>query len=160
MSYAEKTIFPFPFTLNGIWSWWQFSFQFSEPNGTQFGSKSKGNLSPKSYPIQCERKWKYSFLSVSRQADSKMSSEMLVPLGTMGAQLTVTPRALKRYMVPRGFRGPLIGAWDTSPSRTIEYSSIDYTSARAPSWMNQASQQLLCKISQPKTFKRLTEKKN
>ena len=25
---TEKTIFPFPFTLNGIWSWWQFSFRF------------------------------------------------------------------------------------------------------------------------------------
>ena len=24
--YTEKTIFPFPFTLNGIWSWGQFSF--------------------------------------------------------------------------------------------------------------------------------------
>ena len=28
IKYTEKTIFPFPFTLNGIWSWWQFSFQF------------------------------------------------------------------------------------------------------------------------------------
>ena len=27
-SYTEKTIFPIPFTLNGIWSWWQFSLQF------------------------------------------------------------------------------------------------------------------------------------
>ena len=34
-----------------------------EPNGFPFGSKSKGKLSPRSYPIQCERKWKYSFLS-------------------------------------------------------------------------------------------------
>ena len=42
------------------------SFPFdSEPNGFPFGSKSKGKLSPRSYPIQCERKWKYSFLSVS-----------------------------------------------------------------------------------------------
>ena len=40
-----------------------FPFDF-EPNGNPFGSKSKGNLSPRSYPIQCERKWKYSFLSV------------------------------------------------------------------------------------------------
>ena len=43
-----------------------FSFDF-EPNGFPFGSKSKGKLSPRSYPIQCERNWKYSFLS----ADSK-----------------------------------------------------------------------------------------
>ena len=26
-SCTEKTIFLFPFKLNGIWSWWQFSFQ-------------------------------------------------------------------------------------------------------------------------------------
>ena len=26
--YTEKSIFSFPFTLNGIWSWWQFSIQF------------------------------------------------------------------------------------------------------------------------------------
>ena len=35
-----------------------------EPNGVPFGSKSKGKLSPRSYSIQCERKWKYSFLIV------------------------------------------------------------------------------------------------
>ena len=51
-------MFPFPFTLNGIWSWWQFSFRF-EPNGIPFGSKSKWKLSPRSYPIQFERKWKF-----------------------------------------------------------------------------------------------------
>ena len=27
-SYTKKTIFPFPFTLKGIWSWWRFSFRF------------------------------------------------------------------------------------------------------------------------------------
>ena len=30
-----------------------------------FGSKLKGKLSPLSYPIQCERNWKYSFLSIA-----------------------------------------------------------------------------------------------
>jgi len=40
-----------------------FSFDF-EPNGIPFGLKSKGKLSPWLYPIQFERKWKYSFLSV------------------------------------------------------------------------------------------------
>ena len=40
------------------------SFPFNyEPNGIPFGSKSKGELSPRSYPIQYERKRKYSFLS-------------------------------------------------------------------------------------------------
>ena len=40
-----------------------FPFNF-EPNEIPFGSKSKGKLSPRSYPIQCKRKLKYSFLSV------------------------------------------------------------------------------------------------
>ena len=35
-----------------------------EPNGLTFGSKSKGKLSARSYPIQCEIKWKYNFLNV------------------------------------------------------------------------------------------------
>ena len=39
-----------------------FPFDF-EPNGFPFGSKSKGKLSPRSYPTQCERKRKYNFLS-------------------------------------------------------------------------------------------------
>ena len=35
-----------------------------ELNGIPFGSKSKGKLSPRPYPIQYQRKLKYSFLSV------------------------------------------------------------------------------------------------
>ena len=38
-----------------------------EPNGNPFGLKSKGKLSPRSDPIQCERIWKYSFLSVNKR---------------------------------------------------------------------------------------------
>ena len=56
--FTEKTSLPFPFKLNGIWSWWQFSYRFSEPNGIPFSSKSKGKLSPRSYPVQFEREWK------------------------------------------------------------------------------------------------------
>ena len=41
----------------------KFPFDY-KPNGIPFGSSSKGKLSPPSYPIQCERQWKYSFLSV------------------------------------------------------------------------------------------------
>ena len=40
-----------------------FTFDF-EPNGIPIGLKSKGKLSSRSYPIQYERKWKYSFFSV------------------------------------------------------------------------------------------------
>ena len=47
MEYERGDSFPFDFELNGI----------------PFGSKSEGKLSPRSYPIQCERKWKYNFLS-------------------------------------------------------------------------------------------------
>ena len=50
MGYERGDSFPFDFELNGI----------------PFGFKSKGKLSPRSYPIQCERKWKYSFLSARR----------------------------------------------------------------------------------------------
>ena len=42
-----------------------FAFDF-EPNGIPFGSKSKRKLSPRSYPIQFEREWNTSFLSVRR----------------------------------------------------------------------------------------------
>ena len=43
------------------------SFPFDlEPNGIPFGSESEGKLSPRSYPIKCDRKWKHSFLSVTK----------------------------------------------------------------------------------------------
>ena len=45
-----------------------FPFDF-EPNEIPFDSKSKGKLSPRSYPIQCERKWKYTFLNVSQNVE-------------------------------------------------------------------------------------------
>ena len=62
--YTEKTIFPSPFTLNGIWSWWQFSFRFWTKWKSIWFKIGSIKLSPWSYPIQCERRWKYSFLSV------------------------------------------------------------------------------------------------
>ena len=40
------------FHIEWIRSWWQYFFRFWT------------KLSPRSYPIQCGRKWKYSFLSV------------------------------------------------------------------------------------------------
>ena len=43
-----------------------FTLNF-EPNGFPFGSKLKAKLSPRSYPIQFQRKYKYSFLSVFRR---------------------------------------------------------------------------------------------
>ena len=39
-----------------------FPYDF-EPNEIPFGSNLKGKLSPRSYPIQSERKWNYIFLS-------------------------------------------------------------------------------------------------
>ena len=32
---TEKTIFSFPFTVNGIWSWWQFLNQMEFPVGSK-----------------------------------------------------------------------------------------------------------------------------
>ena len=46
-----------------------------EPNGIPFSSKPKGKLSPRSNPIQCERRWKHSFLSVYKQ---RTTSQFLV----------------------------------------------------------------------------------
>ena len=39
-----KIIFPFPFKLNRIWSWWEFSFRFSDPNDISFGSKYRNGI--------------------------------------------------------------------------------------------------------------------
>ena len=49
-----------------------------EPNGIRFGSKSKGKLSPRSYPIQCE--WKYSFISETAPA-TRVSRDSIGTLG-------------------------------------------------------------------------------
>ena len=43
-----------------------FPFDF-EPNGILFGSEWKGKRSPRSHPIQFERKCKNSFLSAHRE---------------------------------------------------------------------------------------------
>ena len=54
---------PFDLTFD-FESNFDFPFDNFEPNGIPFGSKSKGKLSLITYPIQFERKRKYSFLSV------------------------------------------------------------------------------------------------
>ena len=61
----RKLYFHFLSDLMGYDSGDSFLFDF-EPNGIPFGSKLKEKLSPRSYPIQCERNWKYSFLSVQK----------------------------------------------------------------------------------------------
>ena len=60
---TEKTSILFPFKLNGIWSWWQFSFRFLT-KWKAIWFKSKGNLSSRPYPIQFEREWNTTFFSV------------------------------------------------------------------------------------------------
>ena len=61
--HAEKTIFHFLSYWNGYDRGDSFPSDF-EPNGIPFGSKSKRKLPPRSYPIQCEKEGKYSFVSV------------------------------------------------------------------------------------------------
>ena len=72
-----------------------FPFDFA-PNGYPFGSKSKGKLSPRSYPIQCERKWKHSFLSAAFTFDlaNKSESEMLPFVGGISARPVSIPDKL------------------------------------------------------------------
>ena len=56
------------------------SFPFdSEPNGIPFGSESKGKLSPRPYPIQFERKWNTSFLSVYLKKSIRKPLILTVP---------------------------------------------------------------------------------
>ena len=86
-----------------------FPFDF-EPKGIQFGSKSKGKLSTRSYPIQCERKWKHSFISEKESQHTvgvrRTTEERLVPLSIMGAQLIAHeyPRISRKYGT-EGFKG-------------------------------------------------------
>ena len=61
-----------------------FPFDF-ETNRIPFGSKLKGKLFPRSNPIQCERKGKYSFLSVqTRPNPIYLHSAHPVGLGNIG----------------------------------------------------------------------------
>ena len=62
---TEKTSIEFPFKWNGIWSRWQFSLRFSEPNEFPFVFRIERKLSPRSYLIQFDSKWNTSFLSVN-----------------------------------------------------------------------------------------------
>ena len=66
ITYTEKTMFPFPFTLMGYDCGDSFPLDF-EPNRIPFGSKSKGKLSSRSYPIQFDKKLNNSFLSALRK---------------------------------------------------------------------------------------------
>ena len=79
----------------------RFPFDF-EPNEIPFGSKSKGNLSPRSYPIHCERNWKYSFLSVL--PDKVMLLGIMAALKPRGTHVSVMFEGLKRapsFFFPR-----------------------------------------------------------
>ena len=65
-----------------------FPFNFYNQIEILFGSKSKGKLSPRSYPIQCEGKWKYSFLSVPESPASRHhGAQLRIPLNLQGTLL-------------------------------------------------------------------------
>ena len=61
-----------------------FPFDF-EPNGFSFDSKSKGKLLPRSYLIQCDRKWRYSFLSDTLSQSEEYLS-IALPIKTSGVR--------------------------------------------------------------------------
>ena len=108
-----------------------FSYDF-EPKGFSFGSKSKGKLSPRSYPIQCERKWKHSFLSEGQTYSFPRAQRLSA---TMGIQLRPAPetyRTITALHCIQGFNqgGPLIGlplCRETPGSQTadVSFSSLE-----------------------------------
>ena len=87
-----------------------FPFDF-EPNRSLFGSKSNGKLSPRSYPIQFERKWNTSFISW----------KLYAPLSIMGPQLRAsfwTPR-YHTVVICEGFEGPYLGTHDCRDAKAF-----------------------------------------
>ena len=83
-----------------------FSVNF-ERNEIPFGSKSNGKLSSRSYSIQFERNWKYSFLSVSVMDSSNRLSDRFTSLGIMGDNFrdsleTVSSLGILRYVAFQG----------------------------------------------------------
>ena len=78
--------------------------------------KSKGKLSPRSYPIQCERKWKYSFLSVKRLSDRKNVTDKLI--------------AVREPGVSRHQGGPIEGPPETT--RTSQHYRIHVSAPEIP----------------------------
>ena len=60
-----------------------FPFDF-EQNGYPFGSKSKGKLSPGSYPIQFERKSNTSFLSATHLGNCSCNDGTRYSEGMLG----------------------------------------------------------------------------
>ena len=100
--YTEKTMLPFPFILNGIWSWWQFSFRFLTKWKSIWFRKSKGKLSPLSYPIQFVRKWSTSFLGSGTFRRRRLGATDSAPLFR---RWTFRHRTFRRrdYSVPELF---------------------------------------------------------
>ena len=61
-----------------------FPFEF-EPNRNRFGLKSKGTLSPRSYPIQYERKW---ILSEILSGNDEINKSLLCMVKTFRTTLS------------------------------------------------------------------------
>ena len=85
----------------------RFPFDFGQ-NGIPFGSKSKGKLLTRSYSIQYERKWKFSFLSVERLPDTKTVTDRLISVRETGVSRhqggpiegpPETPRTSQHYYI-------------------------------------------------------------
>ena len=73
---TDKTMSPFPFTLNGMWSWWQISFRFwTKWHSIWFKIERKTITTIIS--IQCERKRKHSFVSVFGTSSSTRGGSLV-----------------------------------------------------------------------------------
>ena len=107
-----------------------FPFDF-KPNGIPFSSKSKGKLSPPSYPIQCERKWKYSFLSKLRQTSKNCPFEFLQRSGVQPSErLVAAPK-------PQG--GPIKGLLNARTSQ--QYGTMMFKEVPIKSLLNARTSQ-------------------
>ena len=104
-----------------------FPFDF-EPNGIPFGSKLKGELSRRSYPIKFGKKWKHSFLSAERQPDRKTVTDKLIAVRETGVSRhqggpiegpPETPRTSQRYRIGGFQRGPQSGPPDAERRQSL-----------------------------------------
>ena len=87
-----------------------FPFDF-EPNGFPFGSKSNGKLSLRSYPIQCERNYKYSFLSVTYTLTRILPNIGKIPF--LSVRMHHNLNKSNRYQKNVGSKIPYIGVCST-----------------------------------------------
>ena len=94
-------------------------------NGIPFGSRSKGKPSPRSYTIQCDRKWEYSFLSV------------LPWVSVLPKTTAIRRAAVRETSVSRHHGGPIEGPPETPrTSQHYHIEGINYVKGNGNSFLS------------------------